>query len=87
MSEQSSSNRSSYWKANIKIVTILLAIWAIVAFGFSIFFIEHLNKIEVGNVGLGFWFAQQGSIIVFVILVFVYAKWMDRLDRKFKLED
>jgi len=56
-------------------------------FCFSIFFIEPLNNIRVGKVGLGFWFAQQGSIIVFVILIFIYAKWMDRLDRKHKLED
>jgi putative solute:sodium symporter small subunit len=73
----------AYWFANLRIVAFLLAIWFGVGFCCSIFFIDSLNSIQIGKVGLGFWFAQQGSIFVFVILVLVYALWMDRLDRKF----
>ena len=77
----------AYWHANLRIVAILLAIWFGVGFCCSIFFIESLNTITIGNLGLGFWFAQQGSIFVFVILVLAYALWMDRLDRKFDVGD
>ena len=72
-----------YWHANLRVVAILLAIWFGVGYGCSIFFIESLNTIQIGSVGLGFWLAQQGSIFVFVILVLIYALWMDRLDRQF----
>lgn len=77
----------AYWFANLRVVTLLLLIWLVVGYGCSIFFIETLNKIQIGNVGLGFWFAQQGSIFVFVMLVLVYALWMDRLDRQFDVGD
>ena len=63
-------------------MVVLLTIWAIVGYGCSIFLIEPLNKIRIGEIGLGFWFAQQGSIFTFVLLVLVYAIWMDRLDRR-----
>lgn len=72
-----------YWIANLRVVTILLTIWFVVAYVGCILLIEWLNTFQIGNLGLGFWFAQQGSIFVFVILVFVYAVWMDRIDRKF----
>ncbi|MFK7769666.1 MAG: DUF4212 domain-containing protein [Mariniblastus sp.] len=72
-----------YWYANLRVVAVLLTIWFVVAYGISIFFIDSMNTIQIGNVGLGFWFAQQGSIYVFVVLVLVYALWMDMLDRKF----
>ena len=75
--------RSSYWRANLFVVSVLLAGWFLVAFGASIFGIEWLNQFPVGKIGLGFWFAQQGSIFAFVILVLVYALWMDRIDRRF----
>jgi len=78
-----SNNAKKYWAENLKIVSILLAIWFAVGFGISILFIEQFNQIKIGNLGLGFWFAQQGSIFVFVLLVLVYAIWMDRLDRKY----
>ncbi len=71
-----------YWKANIRTVGVLLAIWFFVGFLCSILFIEPLNQFKIGKIGLGFWIAQQGSIFVFVLLVVVYAVWMDRLDRK-----
>lgn len=71
-----------YWRSNLRIVAVLMTIWFIVAFGISIVFIVPLNSFSVGQLGLGFWFAQQGSIFVFVALVFAYAILMDRLDRK-----
>lgn len=76
-----------YWNENIRIVLFLLAIWFAVGFGVSILFIEQLNQIKIGNLGLGFWFAQQGSIFVFILLVLAYAIWMDRLDRKYEVGD
>jgi len=78
---------AGYWRSNLWVVGILLAIWFAVGFGCSIFFIEPLNSIRVGKIGLGFWFAQQGSIFVFVLLVLAYALWMDRLDRKYEVEE
>ena len=81
------SNSKRYWLANLRIVSILMSIWFLVAYGASIFGIEWLNQIKIGQLGLGFWMAQQGSIYVFVVLVFVYAIWMDRLDRKFSEGD
>ena len=66
---------------------LLLSIWFVVAYGLSIFFIESMNLIAVGHLGLGFWMAQQGSIYVFVILVLVYALVMDHLDRKYNVSD
>ena len=64
-----------------------LAIWALVSYGFSIFFIEWLNEIKLGQLPLGFWFAQQGAIYVFVILIFVYIRLMNKLDKKYNLND
>jgi putative solute:sodium symporter small subunit len=78
-----SKDYRGYWRSNIRVCIILLVIWFVVGFGFGIFFIEPLNAIKVGQVGLGFWFAQQGAIFVFVLLVLVYAIWMDRIDRKY----
>lgn len=80
-------NLLQYWKSNVRIVIILLSVWFIVGFGCSIFFIEQMNQIKIGNVGLGFWFAQQGSIFCFVLLVLAYAIWMDWLDRKHGVEE
>jgi len=75
--------QQSYWHANLKLVAILLAIWFAVSFGAGILFVEPLNHIRIGGVGLGFWFAQQGSIYSFVVLIFVYVIAMNRLDQKF----
>ncbi len=77
----------SYWKHNLLAVTLLLLVWFAVGFLGSIFGIEWLNRFQVGQLGLGFWMAQQGSIFVFVLLVLVYALWMDRLDRRYGLGD
>jgi putative solute:sodium symporter small subunit len=81
-SDRNSDNLTSYWKSNVRVVAILLSMWFLVGYCCSIFFIEELNRIKIGNVGLGFWFAQQGSIFFFVLLVLAYALWMDVLDRK-----
>ena len=81
------ADRKVYWKKNLTYVGILLAIWFIVSYGFGIIFVEQLNAIRIGGFKLGFWFAQQGSIYVFVILIFVYVKLMNRLYRAFEVEE
>src|SRR5690606_37491734 len=72
-----------YWRENLQYLAILLFIWFLVSFGFGILWVEQLNGIRIGGFKLGFWFAQQGSIYVFVILIFVYVLLMNRLDRKY----
>jgi len=76
----------SYWKANRRLIIILLSIWAFVSLGCGILFVEWLNQFSIGNLPLGFWFAQQGSIYVFVLLVFVYAFYMDKLDGQMRAQ-
>ena len=71
----------AYWRANVTLILVLLSIWALVSLGFGILLVEQLNTIQFFNVPLGFWFAQQGSIYVFVILIFVYAWRMNKIDR------
>ena len=71
----------AYWKANLSLMVRLLVVWFVVSYGLGILFVEPLNRFQVGGFPLGFWFAQQGSIYVFVILVWVYARRMDRIDR------
>jgi putative solute:sodium symporter small subunit len=78
---------SQYWKENIRILSILLAIWFVVSFLMSVIFVDQLDWIRLGGFSLGFWMAQQGSIYVYVILIFVYLKLMDRLDRKYHYEE
>ena len=78
---------SKYWLANIRLVAILLVIWFTVSFGFGILLVDVLNQIEIAGFKLGFWFAQQGSIVVFVILIFVYAYAAHRLDKRFNVEE
>jgi putative solute:sodium symporter small subunit len=80
-------NRSAYWRANLNLVTVLLIIWFVVSYGFGILLVEPLNAISLGGYKLGFWFAQQGSIYVFLLLIFVYAFAMNRLDRKFDVHE
>lgn len=83
MPEETSSNNSAYWQANLKWVGVLLTIWFLVSYGCGILFVEELNKIRIGGFKLGFWFAQQGSIYVFVILIAVYVRIMNHLDKKY----
>ena len=78
--------KQNYWKINLKYLLVLLSIWFTVSFGFGILFADQLNQIRFGGFKLGFWFAQQGAIYVFVILIFVYIYLMNRLDEKFKNE-
>jgi len=73
----------AYWGENIKYVILLLSIWFIVSFGAGILFKDALNTVRLGGFKLGFWFAQQGSMYVFVILIFVYVRIMNRLDKKY----
>ena len=75
-------NARKYWRANLKYLTVLLLIWFAVSFGCGILFKDFLNRYSLGGFKLGFWFAQQGSIYVFVILIFVYVWLMNRLDKK-----
>ena len=74
-----------YWHHNIKIISILLFFWFSVSFGCGILFAEQLNGIKIGGFKLGFWFAQQGSIFSFVIIIFTYIYIMNRLDKKYKI--
>jgi|TARA_B110000967_G_C18895855_1_gene570600 putative solute:sodium symporter small subunit len=76
----------SYWKSNIRILISLLAIWFIASFGFGIIWSDALDNIQVGGFKLGFWFAQQGSIYIFVLLIFIYITLMNRLDKKYQEE-
>jgi putative solute:sodium symporter small subunit len=85
VSEHSPNNE--YWAANIRLVTICLIIWALVSFGFGIVLRPLLAGITVGGTDLGFWFAQQGSIIVFLLIIFIYAWRMNVLDRKFGVDE
>ena len=75
-----------YWKQNLKYLIILLSIWFTVSFGFGILLVDELNQIKIAGFKLGFWFAQQGSIYVFVILIFVYIFLMNKLDKKYKIK-
>jgi putative solute:sodium symporter small subunit len=81
--DDSSSLRRAYWRANTALIRNLLIVWALVSLVFSILLVQPLNAIQFGSVPLGFWMAQQGSIYVFVALIFVYAVQMDRLDRHY----
>ena len=81
------TNRQNYWRANLKLMGLLLAIWFIVSFGFGILLAEPLNRIEFFGFKFGFWWAQQGSIYVFVVLIFAYAAAMRRIDRKHGVSD
>ena len=73
-----------YWRANLKILIILLSIWFMVSFGFGIIFSDSLDQYQIGGFKLGFWFAQQGSIYLFVVLIFIYVHLMNKLDKKYK---
>ena len=76
-----------YWQINLRYLAILLSIWFIVSYGCGIIFADQLNEFEFGGFPIGFWFAQQGAIYVFVILIFVYVYLMNRLDKKFGVEE
>ena len=73
----------AYWKENLRYLLILLSIWFLVSYVFGILLVDQLNAIKIGGFKLGFWFAQQGSMYVFVILIFVYIGLMNKLDKKY----
>jgi len=77
-------NSEAYWKKNLRYLIILLSIWFSVSFGFGILLVDELNQIQFFGFKLGFWFAQQGSIYVFVILIFVYIFLMNKLDKNYR---
>ena len=77
----------TYWKKNLRYLLILLLIWFIVSFGFGILLAEPLNNFEIINIPLGFWFAQQGSIYAFVLIIVVYVLLMTRLDKEFDVNE
>ena len=75
-------NKKTYWSENIFLITKCLSVWFLVSYGFGIIMVEYLNTIRIGGYKLGFWFAQQGSIYTFVILIFYYVYEIDRIDRR-----
>lgn len=84
--ENKVDRREQYWRANLRALGILLSIWFFVGYVLSILLVEHLNKIKIGGFPLGFWFAQQGSIYVFILLILVYSIWMKKIDAQYEPE-
>jgi len=80
---ESDKKAKAYWKKNLKYLIVLLSIWFVVSYGAGILFKDVLNEIRLGGFKLGFWFAQQGAIYVFVILIFIYVRLMNKLDKKY----
>ena len=78
---------SDYWKTNLRLIVISLTVWFVVSFGFGIFLVDTLNSISIGGYKLGFWFAQQGSMYIFVALIFIYASKMNKLDREYDVHE
>ena len=81
------NKNQKYWKSNLKIVFSLLIIWFVSSFGFGILYSDYLDQFQLGGFKLGFWFAQQGSIYVFVVLIFLYVWLMKRLDKRLSEEE
>lgn len=86
-SEAEKLNRQKYWKANLKLMGWCLLIWFIVSYGFGILLVEPLNQVQFFGFKLGFWFAQQGSIYVFLVLIFYYAWRMNKMDHEYHVEE
>lgn len=80
-------NLQEYWKKNLRLLAILLVIWFIVSYGFGILLAEPLNKIQIGGFKLGFWFAQQGAIYIFIVLIFIYVWKMNKLDKEYGVDE
>ena len=80
-------HRRRYWRRNVRLMAVLLTIWAVVSFGFGIILAEPLNRIVIGGYPMGFWWAQQGSIVVFVLLIAFYVWRMDKLDAEFRITE
>ncbi len=80
-------NRAAYWRANLRLLAGCMAVWFICSYGFGILLVDQLNAIQLGGFKLGFWFAQQGAIYIFVALIFFYAWRMNKLDRKYDVHE
>ena len=80
-------SRKAYWKANLKLVAMCLSIWFVVSYLFGIILVDQLNAISIGGYKLGFWFAQQGSMYIFVVLIFFYAYRMNKIDQQFNVHE
>ena len=76
-----------YWRKNLSVMVVLLSIWAIVSYGFGIIFVEQMNAIKIAGFPLGFWFAQQGAIYIFVALIFIYYFIMKKVDEEFDVHE
>lgn len=87
MANNNSEQRKAYWQANLKLMSILLAVWFLISYLCGIVFVDALNAIQIGGYKLGFWFAQQGSMYGFVALIFIYAHLMNKLDRKYNVHE
>ncbi len=87
MTTPQSGRMAEYWKRNLRLMVILLSIWFVVSYLFGIVLVAPLNAISVGGYKLGFWFAQQGSMYVFVALIFIYAAKMNALDKEFDVHE
>lgn len=87
MAFQSEQQKAAYWRKNMALLGKLLSIWFVVSFGFGILLVDVLNQIQFFGFKLGFWFAQQGAIYVFVVLIFVYVRKMNQLDKAFNVDE
>ncbi len=83
----SDKSAAAYWSANLRVITICMVIWAVVSFGFGIVLRPLISWIPIGGTDLGFWFAQQGSILTFIVLIFYYTWYMNRLDKEFGVDE
>ena len=82
-----SKDRKAYWSENLKLLGQLLFVWFIVSYGCGILFVDFLDKIRIGGFRLGFWFSQQGSIFVFIVLIWIYVRRMAALDKKYNVDE
>ena len=80
-------NLKKYWRTNLRYLAILLSVWLVVSYGCGILLADQLNQFQLGGFPLGFWFAQQGAIYVFVILIFVYVRLMNKLDKAYDVDE
>lgn len=87
MSFKNEADKKAYWRANLRLLLTLLLVWFIVSFGCGILFVDALNTIQFFGFKLGFWFAQQGAIYVFVALIFIYMFKMNKLDKQFGVDE
>jgi putative solute:sodium symporter small subunit len=87
MAEFNQEKRTAYWRENVRLMVILLSVWFVISYLCGIVFVEELNTIRLGGYKLGFWFAQQGSMYGFVAIIFIYARRMTALDRKYDLHE